>query len=185
MPFWRREEPLHERLAREGGLTPPPVDPGPHWGEVGIHGVPRRREWDAVVTVEAPDLTGDAIRFVSLADGSLLVEEGADDADPSPLADALEGAVELPYRAEAVRRHGDVWAVGARSIEVVELQDEVAGDELTLSVHEGHRELLVDGEPVFGSLPSLERWAGERHDSYSVNASRLDESLWEVRLAPL
>ncbi|MGH3105009.1 MAG: hypothetical protein ACRDN6_13025 [Gaiellaceae bacterium] len=183
--MFRRREPLHERLAREGGMTPPPVDPGPHWGEVGIHGVPRLREWDAVVAVEAPGLGGEEVRFVALPDGSLVVEEGREDDDPSPFADALEGALDAPYRAEARRRHGETWAVGARSIDVVEIPEEVAGDELTLTAHEGERELHVDGGRTFGSVPSLERWAAERFESYSLTAARLDGDLWEVRAAAL
>ena len=56
-----RREPIHKKLARqarldlapEAGLHPEPVDPGPNWGEVGIHGVSRPRRWDAVGSVEA------------------------------------------------------------------------------------------------------------------------------------
>jgi hypothetical protein len=181
-----RREPLHERLAREGGLTSrPPHDVGPHWGEAGIHGIARLREWDAVVAVEAPGLHGEEVRFVALADGALIVEEAAEDDDPSALADALEGAIQAPYRAEARRRQGDVWAVGARRIEVLELEEDAGGDEVSLTVHGSHRELLVDGQPVFGSMRSLERWAGERFESYSLTAERLDGSLWEVRAAHL
>ena len=183
--LFRRREPLHVRLAREGGLSPPPVDPGPHCGEAGIHGIPRPREWDAVVTTDAPELTSDELRFVVLDDGTIVVEEGAEEDDPAPLADALDGAVEPPYRAEARRRHHDTWAVGARRIEVVQVADEVDGDELTLTVHDGHRELLVDGAPSFGAVRTLERWAGERFESYALIAERLDGDLWEVRVAAL
>jgi hypothetical protein len=187
MPF-RRREPLHERLAREGGMRPPPEDPGPHWGEVGIHGVPRLREWDAVLTAEAPDLSGDEVSFVALPDGSLLVEQAGERDDLTPLADAVEGSVAPPYRAEAVRRTGQTWAVGVRSIDVVELPDDVPGDAITLTVHGGVRDLLVDGERSFGSFGSfraLEEYAGARFASYSLDATRLDETLWEVRVAPL
>ena len=183
--LFRRREPLHARLAREGGLTPPPVDPGPHWGEVGIHGVPRAREWDAVVTVDAPELTGQELRFVVLADGTLLVEEGADGDDPNPLADAVDGALPPPYRVEARRRDGTTWAAGARAIEVVELDEPLEADEISLTVHDGARELLVDGHASFGSIRALERWAAARYESYSVTATRLDGALWEVRGAPL
>ena len=138
--LFRRREPLHRRLAREGGLTPPPVDTGPNWGEVGIHGIPRPREWDAVVTADVPGLSGDELRFVVLDDGTLLVEEGADTDDPTPLADALDGTLEPPYRAEARRRAGTTWAAGARRIEVAELEEDVNGDELWLSSHDGVRE---------------------------------------------
>jgi hypothetical protein len=183
--LFRRREPLHVRLAREGGLTPPPVDPGPHWGATGIHGIPRPREWDAVVTADVPALAGEELRFVVLEDGSLLVEEGLDEDDPSPIADALDGALPPPYRVEARRRGDSTWAAGARRIDVVELEDPVEGDEITLTVHDGLRELHVDGHASFGSIRALERWAGSRYESYSLTATRLDGALWEVRGAPL
>ncbi len=184
MGLFRRES-LHERLAREGGLTqpePPPHDTTPRWGEVGIHGVPRPRQWDATAMVEAPDLEGDEARFVALQDGSLLVEDGP---DPAPLADALEARLPPPYRAEAVRRNERWWAVAARRIQVVELRDDVQGDALELTVNEGARTLRVDGMPAFGSVPELERLGAERGESYVVRASRLDGSLWEVTVTPL
>jgi hypothetical protein len=181
---------LHQKLAREGELPPvewqspyelghPPLIP-----EAGIHGIARPREWDAVVTVEAPDVRGKEARFVTLRDGTVLIEE-ADAEDVAPLADAVEGALKPPYRAHASRRSESVWAVGARQIQVVELEEEPGGDELTLTMNEGHQELLVDGARTFGSLPSLERWAAERFDSYHLSAERLDGKLWEVRAAPL
>jgi hypothetical protein len=182
---WARREPLHERLAREGGMRPPPEDPGPHWGEVGIHGVARLREWDAVVTVDTPDVSGDAVSFVALPDGSLLVEQAGDGDDLTALADAVETSVAAPYRAEAVRRTGDTWAVGVRSIEVVELDDDVAGETIVLTVHDGVRDVLVDGERSLGSFRSLENHGGARFASYSLTARRLDESLWEVDVVPL
>jgi hypothetical protein len=118
--FWRKRESLHERLAREGGLSRSgPVDPGPRWGEVGIHGVHRPREWDAVVVAEAPELGGEDARFVVLADGSILAE--TDELDLEPLAAALEGSLAAPYRAEAVRRGDGLWAVAARRVQVVEV----------------------------------------------------------------
>ncbi len=185
MPWLRRREPLHRRLAREAGLTPEPQphDPGPHWGEVGIHGIHRQRDWDALVAVAA-EIAGDEVRFVTLADGSVVIEAGEDDADPSPLADALEGQVEPPYRAAAVR-HDDLWTVGARRIEVIELDPDPGGEELELSWNDGERAIRVDGEPTLGSVPALERIASERHDAWVVRASRLDGPLWEYSVAPL
>lgn len=177
MPFWRRE-PLHERLAREGGLGPRPVDTGPHWGEVGIHGVSRPREWDAVVTVEA-DLEGREARFVALPDGTLLVESGPDDV--SALAEAIERSLTPPYRAEAVRRTASAWAVAARRIKVVDLPDQ-DGEEVELTTGPDGRRVLVDGEPQFGSAPALERLVeGGGH----VLATRLDGDLWDVQATRL
>ena len=183
MPFWRRES-LHQRLAREGGLLeePPPLDARPPV-ETGVHGVPRPRQWDAVATAEAPALRGDELEFVALPDGTLLVDDDFDDEALTPLADALEQALHPPYRAHAVHRGGSTWAVAANRIQVVEVPEPVEGAELELSVADGEHTLVVDGESVFGSIPSLERLA--TNDSFVVRARRLDGDLWEVRVSPL
>lgn len=179
-----RREPLHRKLARQGGLersSLPEARP-PGWMETGIHGVPRQRQWDAVVTVEAAGVEGDEARFVVLPNGDLLVEEGD---DVAPLADALEGVAEPPFRVEAVRRGPEQWAAGIRRIEVVQLDHDPGGDELTLTVRDGEREVLVDGARSFGSIPELERLGAAHADAYAVAATRLDGALWEVRVVPL
>lgn len=185
MSFGRRE-PLHERLAREGGLAPhpPPHDPGPHWGEVGIHGLHRAREWDALVSVRA-ELPGDAARFVALPDGSLLVEEGPDGEALAALADALEDSVEPPYRAEAVRRERGVWAVAANRIDIVELADDPGGDVLQLVRDETGLTLRIDDAPTLTRIRELEALGSARFATYVVEAARLDGALWEAVVVPL
>jgi len=170
-----RRKPLHERLAREGGLLDSPgEDTRAPWDKAGIHGVHRPREWDEVTTVDA-DLQGEQARFVVLPNDDILIEDGPSDVEP--LADAL--SLEPPYRAEAVRRTGGVWAVAARRIEVVELPD-VDGSELGLSRHGDERTLVVDGERRFGSIPVL-----EREGNYAIRARRLDGDLWETEASLL
>ena len=186
MPLFGRREPLHVRLARLGGMRPDPTRPPDLLGSLGgagIHGLHRLREWDAVVAVEAPPLQGDRAVFVALADGTLLVEEG--EGDFATLAEAVEAQLEAPYRAEAVRRHDDLWAVAARAVDVIELESDPGGDELMLTVRDGERELLVDGARTFGSVAQLERLAEGRYDAYAVRAARLDGTLWEVEVSPL
>ena len=121
----------------------------------GIHGVPRPREWDAVVTADAPSSEATSVSFVVLDDGTLVVEDGDGATTSTPLAEALERqlAAALPRRgASAAARR--VWAVGARRIEVVELGRDVgrrrarARRPATASAT-----LLVDGAPRFGTLP--------------------------------
>jgi len=182
--LFRRREPLHEQLARQGGVDADPIEkPGPPgWMETGIHGVPRAREWDAVVTVEAEGVEGESARFVALPGDVLVVEEGG---DVEPLANAVDQVATIPYRAEAARRGESQWAVGIRELDVVELTDDPGGEELTLTVNDGERELLVDGAHAFGSLPALERFGENRGRSYVVRARRLDGAMWEVEAMPL
>jgi hypothetical protein len=173
-----RRKPLHERLAEEGGLVERPTRPlfTGVIPETGIHGVPRERQFDAVVAVDAPDVAGANGRFVGLEDGSLLVEDG--DGDFTQLAEAIEREVKPPYRAIAIRRSKKQWAVAARALRVIELP-EPGGDEIELVIKGDERSLVVDGRREFGTLMELERLA--EGDSV-IRAARLDGSLWEVRV---
>jgi hypothetical protein len=184
--LFRRREPLHERLAREGGLdgAPAPVDTRPVWGETGIHGVHRPREWDATVTVDAAGIEGDSVRFVALPDGTLLVEDGPDDS-LEPLATAVEQAVPAPYRARGARQGESLWAVQARRIEVIELPDVPEGDAIDLTHTDDGSTLVVDEARVFGSMPRLEERGAREGREYTVHAERLDGGLWEVQAAAL
>jgi hypothetical protein len=173
-----KRKPLHQRLAEEGGLVERPTRPlfTGVIGETGIHGVPRERQFDVVVAVDAPDIEGANSRFVGLEDGSLLIEEG--DGDLTLLAEAIEREVKPPYRAIAIRRSKTQWAVAARGLRVVELP-EPGGDEIELVIKGEERTFVVDGNRSFGTLPELERLA--EGDSV-IRAQRLDGSLWEVRV---
>lgn len=197
MGLFRWSKPLHRALADAGGLTldepragpkglasEPPGWDGEQRGEVGIHGVSRARRWDTVATATAPGLRGDQVRFVALPDGTLLDE--SEEAEPSlaELATVVEASLSPPFRAEGVRRAGDVWAVGARRLEVV-AERGLSGEEAELVVTRGERSLTVDGERVLPRAPALDA-VGERLGAdFVVRAKRLDGDLWEVEAAPL
>jgi hypothetical protein len=123
---------------------------------------------------------------VLLEPGRVLGEAG-DAAEVAVCAEkALAGEVAPPYRATAIRRQGDTWAVGAVAIEVADLPADVEGGELMLTVTEqGERELLIDGRPAVVNLPALERLAADRHEAYVLRAARLQGTLWEVLVDPL
>jgi hypothetical protein len=183
--FLRRREPLHERLAREGGLVEPkPVDPRTPWQETGVHGLQRPREWDATVTAEAPDIEGDSARFVVLPDRTLLVEEGPE-SSLDALATAVEQTIQPPYRARAARQSETLWAVQARRIEVVQIPDGPEGDAIELTHTEDGTTLAVDDARTFGSIPVLEARGEREGKQYVVRAERLEDDLWEVHAAPL
>ncbi|HLY94136.1 MAG TPA: hypothetical protein VKP14_04750 [Gaiellaceae bacterium] len=188
MGLFGRREPLHERLAREGGLdtrdVPEQVDPRPPWQETGVHGIARAREWDVARTVEAPDVEGDRATFVVLPDGSLLVEDGPD-TSLEPLAAAVEQELQAPYRARAARQGERLWAVQARRIEVMKLRNTPEGDTLDVTHAGDETELKADGARVFGSVRELEERGAREGPEYSVHAERLDGDLWEVRAAAL
>jgi hypothetical protein len=177
--LFRRGESLHVRLAREGavslGVEPEPQG-RPSWDAATEHGGQRPREWDLVTAVDAPELHGERAAFVALSRDELVVEDGP--GGIGSLAQAVERGLEAPYRAEAVRRHGSLWAVAARAIHVVELPG-VAGEEIELTLRNGARTLLIDGQPAFGSIPTLER------PEHVVRARRIDGAVWEVRVDPL
>ncbi len=194
MGFFRRERPIHQQLAKEGGLdyardladlSPrEPIDPRhPFWQVVGIHGIPREREWDAVASAEAPGLPGDDVEFVALPDGSLVVDEDVPDGTLVPLADAL--SLPAPYHAFGLRQDADVWSVAAKRVQVAEVPEDVDGDEIQLVVTDETRTLVVDDMPSSASIPSLEAFAAEQFGSFVLRASRLDDLLWEVTVIPL
>lgn len=158
-------------------------DPGSPWNEVGIHGIQQAREWDAVVTVDAPDLTVDEVHFVAVPDGELIVDEEVLTGSLAPLASAVEETVRPPYRAHGIRRDGAVWAVGASGIEVVTLPASLEGDELELVAREGQRVLHVDGMPAFDVPRELN--ALSRRGDYVIRGRRLDDTLWEAEVDSL
>jgi hypothetical protein len=149
--------------------------------ESGVTGLSRPREWDAVVTAVAPGIRDDPVVFVAVPDGELLVEVGDEPGDLTALAEAVERERPRPYRAHAVRRDGDGFAVGVVGIEVAELP-ETNGDSVTLTANDGVRELEVDGRRGLGRTAELERLGERAGSSYVVRAERLRGDLFEVRV---
>ena len=200
MPFWKRdEEPAHERLEREAGIElereagaqPDPFLPAqraPFVGairEPGIHGIHRPRQWDGVAVAEAPELPGDEVEFVTLPDGTLLVDDAIPDGALSPVAEAIEQELSPPYRARTVRRDGGLWGVAANRIAVLEVPEGIGGDTVSLAVQGEERTLLVDDRPAWDPVPTLEAHAAAQHREFVLHAERLNGDLWDVEVNPL
>jgi hypothetical protein len=162
-----------------------PLDPGRNWLASGITGIPRQREWDAVATVQGPGAAGDETQFVVLSGGRVVLEGDAA-VDVIALAAALDGALDAPYRAVAVRRD-ELWAVGARRIEVVRLDPDPDGNDLELTWDGSVHALALDGALASPSRASaLQRIAAGRvKGSYAAHAHRLDGDFWEVLVLAL
>jgi hypothetical protein len=203
--LFRRKETLNEQLLREAGLddaghvladvppvSEPPAEPGsrpgpPESSDAGPFPVrdanlghrPRSGSSDTTVTVRAT-LPGARITFATLPNGDIIVDEENGDGDIAPLAEAVEQHVNPPYRATAARQDGDLWAVGARQIQVAEFEF-AEGDAIVLSVNDGAAEVLVDGEPSRAQVPELEPLGEREGPNYCVEADRIDGNVWEVR----
>jgi hypothetical protein len=194
--LFRRRKPLHERLADAGGITDALTEPAPSlaadtpgWdgeqrGEPGIHGVPRARRWDTVASAEAPALKGDTVHFVSLADGTLVVDEDEPDGALAALADAVEQAIPPPNRAEGVRKGPETWAVAASRIAIAQIPG-LTGEQAELTSTREGRVLRIDGRTTMGSSRELERLGETEGTEYVVLAKRLDGELWEVEATAL
>ena len=171
--------------ARAHGLSadPPGWDGQPR-GEPGIHGIARARRWDAVVSASAPELDGESLDFVALEGGEIVVEGETADAAVRPLATAVEPLLDTPFRAEARRQEGSIWAVGASSIVVLE-EAGIEGRDVELVVTREGRALHVDGRPSFAPAPAFDQAGPREGCEYVVRATRLIRDLWEVEATAL
>ena len=182
---------------REAGLEqeapPGPLDPfaggyaaDSPWPAILTGAMARPAVWDVVTTAHIAGIAGDAVEFATLPDGELIVDTESGDGDLSPLADEIEKQLKPPYRAQARREEGadDLWAIAARTIDVVELHFD-GGDEIELVENEGSTELRVDGEPWEGQIPELQPAGEALGTDFVVQADRLDGDFWELRASAL
>jgi hypothetical protein len=202
--FRRKQETLNEKLLREAGLdssgdelpatsaSPEPDAPAeteeqpprPAWPRLlptENYLLARADEFDAVVTVKSV-LAGDQIEFTTLPNGDIVVDEG--EGDLSPLADAVEQKIDRPYKAFANRKTNELWAVGAKRIQVAKVEL-AAGDSIELTENDGDQKVRVDGEPSNAEVPALVELGRQVNADYCVEAERIDGDCWEVKVSPL
>jgi hypothetical protein len=139
-----------------------------------------RGRWDAFVTATAPGIPGDEVHFVTLDDGTIVVDEDVPDGVLAPLADAVERSIPRPYQAEAARQDGDVWAAGANPVAIATLPATLEGERIEQSSYEGEQTCTVDGAPL-EPIPELTEIGSRRGHDFSLTADRLDETTWVVR----
>jgi len=202
--FRRRNETLNEQLLREAGLDPaqtlgdtapapeqqPETSAPPPFpiGDISLGRSGRfdggTGDWDTVVTARVAGLAGDQVEFTTLPQGDVIVEQEKGEGDLSPLADAVEQRIEPPYRAIGRRQDGDLWAVGAKRIEVAKFAL-AEGDAVELSDNDGEQEVRVDGEPSDASVPERLQRGEQVGADYCVEARRIDGDFWEVEVSAL
>jgi hypothetical protein len=120
---------------------------------------------------------------VVLADGIVVVEDG--EPGPALLEVLWEITVEPPLRARLNRREGDVWSVGARRIETVDLDSDPGGALVEIAWDGSERTVRVDGVPKLVPLPELGPARAGVVEPYAATLWRLFEDTWEIELALL
>jgi hypothetical protein len=168
----------------------------------GVTGIPRLRDWDAVVVVELPELERSEIgeiEVVAPESGDVLLH--ADDAVPhhvgERIAAALDEEVDRPYEALAVRQDGLRWSAGARMLRGGTTLDFPAGlpaASLELAVApDGAVELRADGDivdpglsPLFAEAAAeLERHGRAKFQFFVARADKVAEGSWQLTMDPL
>ena len=182
MPFWRRQEPFHERLAREAGLGPEHA--ARSGAALGRSWHPRDPPAATVGCGRNRRCTGRARRAGAVRHPprlSLLIEDYEHD-DDSPLADAAEDAVELLCGWRPCARAARCSA-SARRIRVEEASRTLRST--TSSSRSGGRASASCSamESVSCRLPSIERLI-ERRGENVIRARRLDGSSWRSSSRP-
>lgn len=170
----------------------------PRWLPVGIHGVPRAREWDAVLALELPELADRPETEIVLRrlPGGCLVAAGGS-ALPGPAARRLESelarAIDGPCEALLVRRGVAEWSLAARvaRLDVIDLPEHLEVDELAVALTpDGERSVFVDGERVkpsgvIADAALLLEAAGLREHRAFVARARRTAVGWSRTVDPL
>jgi hypothetical protein len=168
----------------------------------GISGIPRVREWDAVVIVELPELERSQIGEIEVVapdSGDVLVH--ADEPVPhrvgERIAAALDEELDRPYEVLAVRQDELRWSAGARMLRggtTLDFPPGVPATSLELALApDGAVELRADGEivdpalsPLFaGAAAELERHGRARFQFFVARADKVGGGAWQLTVDPL
>src|SRR3954453_21033048 len=89
------------------------------------------------------EVEGEAFAFVTLGDGSLIIEDQQGEEPLEHVATVVERRVERPYRARGSRVDASRWVVVAEPLDLYDF-GAFAGEDVTLVAVGGERRLLVD-----------------------------------------
>ncbi len=167
----------------------------------GVTGIPRLREWDAVVVVALPELVAAALAEFELAapqEGRVVTV--ADEAVPPAVAErvaaALDEELDRPFAGVVVRQDALRWAAGGRSVRVgdsIELPDAPFDSLEVVRTPDGDVLVQADGEPLdearaarfAAPADELARRGAARFESFVARADRGRAGRWHVTVDPL
>ena len=119
-----------------------------------------------------------AVRIVHLSPEALAALAARDLATAEALAP-------VPLTPWVVSDDAVVGTWQRRAVQVVEVPEDIDGDQVDIVVKDGERRVQVDEAESRAEIPSLEDFAAQQFGSFVLRASRLDETLWEVAVLPL
>src|SRR4051794_39479545 len=121
------------------------------------------------------EVVGEAFAFVTLDDGSLIIEDQQGEEPLEHVATVVERRVERPYRARGFRVDASRWVVVVDPLDLYDL-GAFAGDDVTLVAIAGERRLIVDDvlRPATDIPEELAAQADEA-DPCVISASHVDE----------
>src|SRR3954451_22951566 len=90
------------------------------------------------------DATGESFSFVTLEDGTLIIEDQVGEEPLDGVAAIIERRTESPYRPRVFRIDAPLWVVIADPVDLVDLGDLDAVD-VTLVAAGGERLFVLDG----------------------------------------
>ena len=164
-------------------------------------GIPRLREWDAVVLTEVPELEASTLaefELVAPAGGapSAWGEEAVPPTVVERLATELDAELERPWEALVVRKGPRAWSAGAVAVrgETIDLPEGLPATVLeVVRAPDGDVQALADGEPI-GAAPAplvadavadLDRRGRERFESFVARADKVGAGGWQLTVDPL
>lgn len=175
----------------------------PAWLEAGVSGLPRARSWDAVVTVDVPQLRDTPLTRVSfqvIASGDIEIvgTEGAAGVADEPLSILVAHATASlppPLEARAVRTGNGQWSIASRTTkrELADIDLPPDVDIVTVArAPDGDLTVQVDGELVIdfaGTLAAIVTSIIERaeadHDAFVATLERFSSTSISLSVDPL
>jgi hypothetical protein len=131
------------------------------------------------------DMTGESFAFVTLDDGTLIIEDQAGEEPLESVAAIIERRTDAPYRARGFRIDTQRWVVIADPVDLLDLGS-LQGDAVTVVAAGGVRRFLVDDSVRPSSeLPDALLDELGNTEPCVVSASHVDDQWWELTIEEL
>jgi hypothetical protein len=131
------------------------------------------------------DAAGESFSFVTLEDGTLVIEDQEGEEPLESVAAVIERRTASPYRARGFRIDAQRWVVIADPLDLVDLGTLAAGDVTVVAVG-GERRFVLDGavRPETEIPAALLEELGDTEPCV-ISATNVDDEWWEITIEEL